>query len=308
MPLSNYPGGFANGVTVRGLPLLNSYPGNVYWVDSTLGSDGNRGTFDKPLATVDKAMTFCTTGKGDIIVLKPGHAEDIANATTFQIDKANVAVIGLGSGAAMPTFTFTATAGSVEMDSAGGLIQNVRFLASVSAVVVGVNVDASDCAIVGCEFDFDASGDDFLRYVDCEDVERTEISGCRFIAEVAAGSNEAIRLDNADYTKIKGNFFYGDFARAPIWSDTSGDTGNGSTVSIGIQIEENSLYQGDTTLGIAIDLNNADTGVIAYNRLGGPTGLTTFNLLDPGSCMCIQNYAVNAVDETGALIPATVAT
>ena len=34
MPYSNYPNGFANGLLVRNLPVLSSYAGNVYWVDS----------------------------------------------------------------------------------------------------------------------------------------------------------------------------------------------------------------------------------------------------------------------------------
>ena len=52
MTISNYPNGFLNGVTIRGVPLQQTQPGEVFWVNSTTvvtkngigGSDGNNGT------------------------------------------------------------------------------------------------------------------------------------------------------------------------------------------------------------------------------------------------------------------------
>jgi len=32
MGQSNFPHGFAHGVTIRGVPILNVYSGNVFWV------------------------------------------------------------------------------------------------------------------------------------------------------------------------------------------------------------------------------------------------------------------------------------
>lgn len=88
---TNFPNGFLAGITVRGLPILQSQPGNVYWVDNspakggqgtnsqrfTGGSDNNPGTFQKPLATIAQAFALCTNGNGDIIMVKPGHCEYI---------------------------------------------------------------------------------------------------------------------------------------------------------------------------------------------------------------------------------------
>ena len=309
MPMhhSNYPGGFANGVTIRNMPVLNAYGGNVFWVHSAAALVGNQGTFVRPCTTIDAAVSLCTASRGDIIVCKPGHAESIANATTFQLDKAGIAVVGLGTGALRPTFSFTNTAGSVEVDSASCLLQNLRFVADVSAVVVGINVDANDCGIVGCEFDFVDTGDDFLIYVDCGDVDGTFIEGSRFIAEIADGSNEAIRMDNCDRTRIVGNYIYGDFALAAIYGDTTGDTGDGANVSREILISGNNIFNADTVLGIAIDLNSADLGVISYNNLGtaGPSTPGVSAALDPGSCRCIENYAVSAVDNCAVVVPQT---
>ena len=309
MPMhhSNYPGGFANGVTIRNMPVLSAYGGSVFWVHSGAALAGNKGTFDRPCTTIDAAVSLCVASRGDIIVCKPGHAESIANATTFQLDKIGIAVVGLGTGNLRPTFTFTNTAGSVELDSANCLLQNLRFRADVSAVVVGISVDAAGCSILECEFDYIDTGDDFVLHIDCEDVAGTTIERCRFIAEIAAGSNAAIRMDNADRIRIRGNYSYGTYAKAPLWSDTTGDTGDGSTVSTEVEIAYNNFYNTDTAAGIAIDLNNADKGLIAYNVLGGSAGGVAVTL-DPGSCFCVQNYGISEIDTTGALVPATAAT
>jgi hypothetical protein len=305
--MANYPGRFTNGVSIGNVPVVNTHPGKVFWVSSTTGSDGNAGTFQRPFATVDKAISLCTASKGDMVMLMPGHAESIANATTFQIDIAGVNVIGLGAGANRPTFSFTDTAGSVEMDAANCVIDNVRFLADISAVVVCINVDAANCTIRNCEFNFVDTGDDFILHIDCDDVAGTVIEANRFVAEDATGSNAAVRLQNSDHSRIVGNFATGDFAKAPIWSDTTGDTGGGSQVSSSILISGNQLRNSDTG-GIAIDLNNADTGIISYNALTAPAGVGLALILDPGSCLCIENYGADAIDETGAIVPQTAAT
>ena len=76
--MSNFPNGFANGISVRGMPLLSSYPGKVFWVDS--GAPGGKGTFERPMATIDAAVALCTANNGDIIVVKPGHVETVSAA------------------------------------------------------------------------------------------------------------------------------------------------------------------------------------------------------------------------------------
>jgi hypothetical protein len=35
MSRSNYPNGFTDGVTIRGLPVLLAHPGKVYWVNNS---------------------------------------------------------------------------------------------------------------------------------------------------------------------------------------------------------------------------------------------------------------------------------
>ena len=276
--------------------------GSVFFVDSgdANASDGNLGDSpERPLATLNGAITRAAANNGDFIFLMPGHAENCSSATTQVIDKADISVIGLGRGSNRPTFTYTATAGSFEIDSANILVENVRFLASVSAVVVGVNVDADYVTMRGCEFNFDATADDFVMMVDVDDVNHCTIEYCEFRAEAAtAGAAQAIRIDTADWFRCIGNEITGDYSAAAILGEGAASTQ--------ILIAHNTVYNDDTAAAQnGIDINVASTGVIAYNNLTSLQATGVANLLDPGSCLNIENYGCNAIDELGIVIGGT---
>lgn len=141
--MTNYPGGFANGLSVRGMPLLQSQPGSFYWLSNSrtipagcvAGSDGNPGTFTKPFSTLAGALLQCQHGAGDVIFVKPGHREAISNATVTALNIAGVAVIGLGSGNRRPTLIFdTAATANIPVRAAGVAIQNLLLIANFADV------------------------------------------------------------------------------------------------------------------------------------------------------------------------------
>tara|TARA_R110000868_G_scaffold295632_1_gene555950 strand:- start:2016 stop:3200 length:1185 start_codon:yes stop_codon:yes gene_type:complete len=144
MPISNFPNGFAAGLSVRGMPLLQMQTGQVFYVGnapSTLvgqrqASNSNRGTFLDPFSTLHYAVnTVCVPGRGDIVFVLPGHAESIANATTLLLQCSGVAIIGLGAGSARPTFTFTtATSANIPVAGANMSIQNCLFRANFLSI------------------------------------------------------------------------------------------------------------------------------------------------------------------------------
>ena len=105
--MSTFPQGFANGVTIQGIPVLNTYPGRVVWLDSNNGSDNNRGTFARPFATLMGAQAYLAGQApsvfSDVLMVKPGHSETITAPRTLtttsgsaSIDLSGLQVIGLG--------------------------------------------------------------------------------------------------------------------------------------------------------------------------------------------------------------------
>lgn len=144
MPSTNFPQGFANGMSVRGMPLLQMQPGQVFWVSNApvlapqerAGSNNNRGTFLDPFATLAFGVnTACVAGRGDIVFVGPGHRETISDAVTLALRMSGVAVIGLGSGNMRPTFTLdTATTANIPVTGANMSVQNCLFIANFAAI------------------------------------------------------------------------------------------------------------------------------------------------------------------------------
>lgn len=130
---SFYPNGFANGVSVLGMPVLNMQSGKVWWVSSALGADGNPGTFKAPFATWNRAFAF--TQPGDQIVLMANHRETIASSTALAISTSGVATIGVGVPGYRPTITLsTATTTTIAVSGSGCSVTNVLFQTSIAAL------------------------------------------------------------------------------------------------------------------------------------------------------------------------------
>jgi len=95
------------------IPGAFAYGGNgrIFWVgNGTLGSgtypSGNGASPEYPLSTLAAAVAKCVAGRGDIIYVLPGHAENISTADYLTNLKANTKIIGLGpasSGPSSPT-------------------------------------------------------------------------------------------------------------------------------------------------------------------------------------------------------------
>ena len=274
--------------------------GDIYFVQSGQGNAQSDGSSQRPINTIDNAFNISGLGVGDAIVVLPGHAEDISSGTSCVMDVAGVTVIGIGDGANIPTLTFTNTAGSVEIDAASIKVSGIKFLASVSAVVIGINIDAANITLEDCILDFDATGDDFITGIDIDAVNDVTLKNVTMIMEDAAGCDEGIRLDDCDNVTIEDCHLYGDFTLGCI-------LGEGAT-GTNLLIKGCKLYNSDTSGGEVIDLNVAFTGLLIDNRCGTLFATAPETAFDPGSCLCIENYVVNAVDESGTIVPVTLST
>ena len=88
--------------------LFEVVTGNVIWVDSAANSTQASGSFNRPLLTVQAGVDKATASNGDLVLVKPGHAETVTAQIDF--DKAGVTVRGLGKGNLRPTITTTTNA------------------------------------------------------------------------------------------------------------------------------------------------------------------------------------------------------
>ena len=215
--ISNYPGGFSYGVNLRGLPILNTYAGNIFWVDSVVGSDGNKGTFDLPFKTLDYTVGRCTANNGDIIMLKPGHIETVIEAGGLDLDVAGITVIFLGEGTDKAYVTFTtAVTADMDVDAANITLINPRFVAGIDSLTGPIDVNSTDFTIINGEW-HDATD---IETTDClvatAGATRLCIDGWKFFCGTETGNQKQsnIQTDGCDdivlrNIDIRGDFFVG---------------------------------------------------------------------------------------------------
>lgn len=224
MPVSNYPNGFADGVSIRNVPLFVTNPGNVFWVDSGAGSNGNKGTQDRPFATLDYAIGRCTANNGDIIFVKPGHVETVVAAGGLDLDVAGVTIVGLGNGSLRPTVNFTTAVGAdMDVDAANITISNFLFTGGIDALTGPIDINAADFTMIDCECrDVTGQATDFI--VADANAARLRILNHTHRGAAAAGAESAIQLVGGADATITVNFIDGNFGTAAIENVTTAAT------------------------------------------------------------------------------------
>ena len=303
MPVSNFPQGFANGVTIRGVPLAVSHPGNVFWVDSGAGSNGNKGTFDRPFSTIDYAVGRCTADNGDIIFVKPGHTETVIAAGGLDLDVAGIAVIGLGTGSLRPTVNFTtATTADMDVDAANISVYNILFTGGIDALAGPIDVNAADFALVNCEWR-DVTGQATDVILADANADRLLIDGHLHRGAAAAGGASAIALTGMDNPTIRNFRIVGNFSVGAIDIRT--------TAAVDVAIHDGYVWTKNAADIAVVDTVTASTGRIgpnlnimltdnAANITEAVTG-ATFHLFDP-------IYVCNLAGEKAMLINTTAST
>jgi hypothetical protein len=124
----------------------------------------------------------------------------------------------------------------------------------------------------------------------------TTIVGNRFYI-TADGPDAAIEIEAAaaHYINILDNVFHG------MNDSNAWDVG---AINSGVAHLDCVVSGNVSTFGPAIIFSAAAKGMISLNTMGeGTLG----SMLDPGSCMCSENYEADAIDQTARLFPATVA-
>jgi hypothetical protein len=199
--MTRYPNGFAAGVSVRNMPLLSVYGGNVFWVDSGAGADTGKGTENSPFATIDYAIGRCTPSNGDIIMVKAGHAETITVA--ILADVIGVSIIGLGNGDNRPTITVNAAVHGISISAADVSVHNLRIIAG--AAVTGatrlMRIGASNIEVTGCRFEM---AYDMYHVLYIKSGDNIVVDGCEFYNTVttAADIHPQKAVLNTDGTNV----------------------------------------------------------------------------------------------------------
>lgn len=284
-----YPGQFGIAGTDTANGIRTSTSANVFYVDSThaLANDLSDGTNPLgPLATLAGAIAKCTADQGDIIILAPRHRETWATlAACAALSVAGVTIVGEGKGLDRPRFTMSLAACTLAISAASCKMQNVVFVPGVNHVTIGLTVTATDLELEDVEFE-DGGAFHFLSGITTVGVNAADGLKLKNVVYTSdtAGAAQAVNVNAVeDRVKFEGCRIRGNFSAGCIVSGS---------------ILTNVLVKGNDAQNLAaatpaIAFTAAATGLIIGNHLAGTV---LGSILDPGSCMCLDNWETNAID------------
>jgi len=279
MTRSSFPGGFREGVNIRGVPVEIPHSGEVFWVNNSGilakggvgGANGNPGTYTKPFSTIDYAIGKCTASRGDVIYVMPGHSETITTDGGIAVDVAGVSIIGLGNGTLRPVVILdSAVAAAVTVSAANVTLQNLEFRASFADVTNAIDVTAAWLTVDSCEFTEEAADLNFVDYIHASSTTDNTADGlhvvdCVGTAIDAAQNSFIMTAADIDRIVVQGNYYASDHGNTLAFFEVTA----GKTVT-DVLITHNVFYTGATgdVGGIANGNQTDNTGVVAHNRIG----------------------------------------
>lgn len=150
MTYTNFP----FGITSLGVPVIGSGPtipvttGNYWFVNSATGNTGGPGTIDQPYSTLASLYSNSGIAANDVVIIAAGHTESIIAAGGITTSVAGVQIVGMGTGAKRPTFTWsTSTAATWLISGASTKISNIVCVCNIDQVVTGFSITAASVTL-----------------------------------------------------------------------------------------------------------------------------------------------------------------
>jgi len=297
-------------VNIRDVPIQQLHPGKVFWVNNSgvlpeggiTGSDGNKGSYLQPFASIDYAIGRCTANRGDIIVVMPGHVETVSTASGIALDVAGVAVVCLGSGSKRASANLTATDSTIAISAANCSIVNMLITGGVDAIVSAVVVSAADVNLVDCEYR-DVTGQCTDCILTTASADRLYIKNLRYDGATAAGTDAGIAIVGGDRIVIEGLRMDGNFAVGGIDIRT--------TATTDLEVRDVVFRTRNAADIFLVDTITASTGMIGpniYLRLQDNAANITESITGATWVLFDNIYVVNLAGEKAMLINTTAST
>ena len=312
MEISSFTGGPQNGVLIRGLPLQAAHPGETFYVNNSSslakngigGSDVNNGTYRKPFATIDHAISKCTASRGDIVMVMPGHQETITTAGEIDLNVAGVAIIGLGTHNLRPKIIEVGTLSHVTMTAANCTLYNIVFESGSSDAFRAVEASAVGCTLGHLSFQDQSTTLNFRTFIGATSLVANTGDGLYISHCTGYGTSltvlEPIQI-NKDLQDLVVEHCHFNMDGTTALAMVRVAAGESLT---NCRITNNHYESLQTTGDILVDSDTTtNDGVIAYNTSfhNDPVGEVNIDCTGAG---LFENYASGAVDVQGYLTPA----
>jgi hypothetical protein len=265
-------------------------------------------TENNRVATLNAALARCRSGKGDVVILLPGYAENVTAADFFTNLVTGTKIIGtepLGS-FLMPTLTFTAAAATFLLDQQSVTLHGIRFVPGIDAVANYVTVSAAGCRISECLFfgGTATTDDPETPLILATGADSCVIENNKFYSIGTAVNTNLILASGTGLNGlvIRNNFLYGSCATTGVVNVTGS--------AQGFEISGNTIHQltGTTPLGIRFT-DTALVGNVFNNRIYFSTDVTVLTAainfvgVTNSNIRCTENYGSDEDSLGGVLVP-----
>lgn len=251
-------------------------------------------------STINSAIGYTTENRGDVILVAPGHTEDVTNGS-IACDVAGVSIIGLGSGSMKPTLTWTATNSKINVTAADCKWKNFRFTAGIGDVVTAVLHATAAQNTVYEDIEFYATST--FNFINCYTLGAANISdGCRWernYLRTADTGQLALVITAAAHNDLK---FYNNYVVHA--AAAAGLLTAGAADLLGLDVRNNFVQTGQTdgSVGVlVITTSTASSGRIVDNDMKTADAAANVAIPIASKVYAARNYIAGA-DEVGTVV------
>lgn len=263
------------------------------------------------VTTLAKGLSYCRAGLNDVVVVLPGHSENVTDTTMLDNLVNGTRIIGAGVPWQddAPTFRWTATAGEWTIDNKNVSISGLRLrLEGANGVTNAINITGAGVSLTDNYIEV-ASGASNKAAIAC--TIGSGATDCHIMRNYVTGT--------ATHNVTDGFLLSGGTvpSRVVITDNVmiaSATAGNGlvrvSVAALGVYIARNDILNTHTNSTAAIAVGNvAATGIVAYNNLGtqdNAAAATTQGLVQGAASLIrgFQNFSCDEPIKSGVLTPA----
>lgn len=302
LPIVNYAAGFKT-------PFGSWLPDSSGRVAAYVRSTGPQSGDDPDIAnqivtTLNAGLIRCRASRGDIVIVLPGHTENISSADQMSNLVAGTRILGMGYGTFRPTFTWTANGATFLFDVANTVLDNCILNmdsgagtgGSPIAVAAPITISAAGCQISNClvRTSTDANNKATIPFTTTDAADDLVLANLRVYGATAGESTTMFQMLGVDRLQMINCYVAGATSAAAV-----GVVRFAATAATDIRV------QGCTFINRKASSSQAVTGVAS---LTGTFSDCDFSILDdatktalatPGNTNGFRNRVTNLAGEQG---------
>lgn len=259
------------------------------------------------VADIPSALARCRSGRNDMVIVLPGHTENVTS-TTFANLVPGTRLVGSGRGSNRPNLRWTATTSQLVMNDADCVMCNFILRMEGAVVVKAIAVTAADCGIYNCDIDVGSTASTNLSTIGISieaGAHRFEMRDNYIHGIAGATPTQVIAISGvSDGVIINSNKIYA--ATSVVSVGPIDITAAATGLEISVNSIQNRLASSETCISCGAV---AATGLVYDNYCATEAGTPVSDSIEFNAASllrCFNNFSTDTKNTSGLLAPAVV--